>query len=159
MICAGTGWQWYSPSLDPWMADTFSLSASQTGLVLLAFGLTYTVFTPIIGYLTDNGLDGLSCMILGNLCIFITFLFLGPIPPLHSLGHHLWLSVLSLGVQGIGSAATYIGSLLYMMKGVDMAGLPDKEQTRGKSLISSLLHIMFIHFVSISHGLKFVGAG
>ena len=28
----------------------------------------------------------------------------------------LWLSVLSIGVQGLGSAATYLGSLLIMMK-------------------------------------------
>ena len=127
-----SGWQWYSPSLDPWMESTFGLTASQTGLVFLAFGLAYTIFSFIFGYLTDKGLDGMSIMTIGNLLIMIAFIFLGPVPPLlQALGNNLWLSVFSLTIQGIGSAATYIGSLLFMMKGVSDAGLPDKEQTRG----------------------------
>jgi len=137
MVAAGVGWQWYSPSLDPWMESTFGLTASQTGLVFLAFGLAYTIFSFIFGYLTDKGLDGMSIMTIGNLLIMIAFIFLGPVPPLlHALGNNLWLSVFSLTIQGIGSAATYIGSLLFMMKGVSDAGLPDKEQTRG--MVSSL---------------------
>ena len=45
-------------------------------------------------------------------------------------------SQVSVGLQGVGTAATYIGTLLYMMRGVSEAGLPDKEQTRG--MVSSL---------------------
>ena len=45
-------------------------------------------------------------------------------------------SRVSPGLQGVGTAATYIGTLLYMMRGVSEAGLPDKEQTRG--MVSSL---------------------
>ena len=45
-------------------------------------------------------------------------------------------SRVSEGLQGVGTAATYIGTLLYMMRGVSEAGLPDKEQTRG--MVSSL---------------------
>ena len=114
------------------METTFGLTASQTGLVFLAFGLAYTIFTFLFGYLTDKGLDGMSIMTIGNLLIMIAFIFLGPLPPLlKAFGNNLWLSVFSLTIQGIGSAATYIGSLLFMMKGVSDAGLPDKEQTRG----------------------------
>ena len=132
MVCAGTGWQWYSPSLDPWLMETFGLTASQTGLVFMAFGMMYTVFTVVFGYLTDRGLGGLVSMLIGNLCILLTFVLLGPMPPLTDLlGNSLPLSVLSLAIQGVGSAATYIGSLLFMLKGVSEAGLPDKEQTRG----------------------------
>ena len=60
MVCAGTAWQWYSPSLDPYMQTTFQLSASQTGLVFMAFGITYTIFTPLFGYLTDKGLYAIN---------------------------------------------------------------------------------------------------
>ena len=135
MVCAGTGWQWYSPSLDPWLMETFGLTASQTGLVFMAFGLTYTLFTSVFGYLTDRGMGGLVSMLTGNLCILVTFVFLGPMPPLTDLiGNLLPLTVTSLAIQGIGSAATYIGSLLFMLKGVSEAGLPDNEQTRGVSL-------------------------
>ena len=132
MVCAGTGWQWYSPSLDPWLMETFGLTASQTGLVFMAFGLTYTLFTSVFGYLTDRGMGGLVSMLTGNLCILVTFVFLGPMPPLTDLiGNLLPLTVTSLAIQGIGSAATYIGSLLFMLKGVSEAGLPNNEQTRG----------------------------
>ena len=112
--------------------ETFGLTASQTGLVFMAFGMMYTVFTVVFGYLTDRGLGGLVSMLIGNLCILLTFVLLGPMPPLTDLlGNSLPLSVLSLAIQGVGSAATYIGSLLFMLKGVSEAGLPDKEQTRG----------------------------
>ena len=132
MVCAGTAWQWYSPSLEPWAQDTFGLTSAQTGLVFMAFGMTYTVFTSLFGLLTDRGLDGLTSMVVGSLCILATFIFLGPMPPLSFLGSNLGLTIAAIALQGVGSAAVYIGSLLYMMKGVSEAGLPDKEQTRGE---------------------------
>ena len=58
MVCAGTAWQWYSPSLEPWAQDTFGLTSAQTGLVFMAFGLAYTLATPVFGLLTDRGLGG-----------------------------------------------------------------------------------------------------
>merc|ERR1712106_533282 len=100
------------------------------------FGLVYTIFTPLVGFLTDKGLDGVVAMLIGNLTIAIGFVFLGPIPPFSAIGGRLWLTVVSLGLQGMGSAATYLGTLLYMMKGVTEAGLPDNEQTKG--MVSSL---------------------
>ena len=137
MICAGTAWQWYSPSLEPFLVQTYGLSSFQTGLVFMAFGVTYTIFTPIVGYLTDRGLDGMTVIILGNLAILLAFLLLGPVPPVKSLlGGSLGLTVFSVGLQGLGSGATYLGSLLLMMRAVLEAGLPDKEQTRG--MVSSL---------------------
>ena len=71
-------------------------------------------------------------MVVGSLCILATFIFLGPMPPLSFLGSNLGLTIAAIALQGVGSAAVYIGSLLYMMKGVSEAGLPDKEQTRGE---------------------------
>ena len=89
----------------------------------------------MVGYLTDKGLNGLHAIIIGNFLIFLGFVFIGPVPPLESLAS-LKLTIASLGVQGLGSAFTYIGSLVFMMRGALGAGLPDKEQTRG--MVSSL---------------------
>ena len=135
LIFAGCGWAWYSASLEPFLRNKYDLTASQTGLAFMVFGLTYTIFTPVFGALTDKGLDGLTATILGNFVIFLGFVFLGPIPPLKFLGG-LSMSVTALGLQGLGSAFTYIGTLLFMMNSVKDAGLPDKEQTRG--MVSSL---------------------
>ena len=94
------------------------------------------VFTPVFGFLSDKGLDGLLIIMIGNSFIALAFIFLGPIPPLSFLGSSLWLTFLSIGVQGMGFAATYIGTLLYMMKSARESGLPDTEQTYG--MVSSL---------------------
>ena len=55
IICAGLAWQWYSPSLEPHLLNTFNLPPSTTGLVFTAFGITYSIFSPVAGYLTDKG--------------------------------------------------------------------------------------------------------
>jgi len=137
LICAGTAWQWYAPSLEPFLVQTYGVSSFQTGLVFMAFGVTYTLSTPIAGFLTDRGVDSVNFVIIGNFLILVAFIFLGPVPVLRSvLGSKLELTVVSVGLQGLGSGATYLGSLLLMMKGVGLAGLPDKEQTRG--MVSSL---------------------
>ena len=133
---SGSAWTWYSASLEPWLKEEFGVTSSETGLILVTFGLTYTVFTPLCGFLSDRGLDGLVSMTIGNLIICIGFILLGPIPPFSAIGGKLWLVVVSLGLQGLGSAATYLGTLLYMMKGALDSGLPDNEQTKG--MVSSL---------------------
>jgi len=136
LMFSGSAWAWYSASLEPFLEENFGLSSSQTGLVFMTFGLSYTIFTPLCGYLTDKGFDGLTAMLLGNLTIALGFVLLGPIPPFSAIGGKLWLSVVSLALQGMGSAATYLGTLLYMMKGILEAGLPDNDQTKG--MVSSL---------------------
>ena len=133
---SGSAWAWYSASLEPWLKEEFGLSSSSTGLVLMTFGLVYTIFTPLCGFLADRGMDGLIAMTVGNLVISVGFVFLGPIPPFQAIGGQLWLVVVSLGLQGLGSAATYLGALLYMMKSCINSGLPDNEQTNG--MVSSL---------------------
>ena len=97
LVCAGTGWQWYAPSLGPWLEDTFGLSAAQTGLVFMAFGLAYTLATPVFGLLTDRGLGGLASMAGGSLAVLV------------SLGTSLPLSVAAVALHGAGTAAVYIG--------------------------------------------------
>jgi len=137
---AGSSWSWYSATLEPFLGAEYNLTSSQTGLVFTAFGTAYTVFTPLFGFLSDKGLGGLSAILFGNLMISLGFLFMGPIPPFSALSGNLWLTVVSVSVQGLGSAATYLGSLLYMMKGVKDAGLPETEQV--KSMVSSLWVVM-----------------
>ena len=94
------GWQWYSASIEVYFEETFYLVSSETGLYLMMFGLSYTIATPIFGYLTDRGFGGLESMILGNFLISVAFMFLGPIPPFQRLGQMLWIPVSCFGLQG-----------------------------------------------------------
>ena len=135
MLVAGSGWSWYLASLEPFLKQMYGISASKTGLVFMTFGASYSLFSLVVGFLTDKGLHGLNAIIIGNFLIFLGFLFIGPVPPLRSLGS-LELTTVSLGVQGLGSAFTYVGSLVLMMRAALGAGLPDKEQTR--AMVSGL---------------------
>ena len=102
----------------------------------MVYGAAYTLFTPLFGFLNDKGLDGLVIMLIGNFLITLGFVFIGPLPPLRMIGGHLWLTIVSMLVQGIGSAGTFLASLLYMMKSIREAGLPETDQSKG--MVSSL---------------------
>ncbi|XP_023339119.1 MFS-type transporter SLC18B1 isoform X2 [Eurytemora carolleeae] len=136
LIFAGCARSWYAASLEPFLNKKFGLTSGQCGLVFMAPGLTYTIFTPIFGIFIDRGFHSMKVMIIGNVVILLSFFFMGPIPQLETLGSNLWLTVLSIGVQGLGTAGTFLGALLLMMKGTGLGGLPDTEQVKG--MVSSL---------------------
>ena len=131
---ASSAYAWYTASLAPYLTITYSLTVGQTGLVLLVNGLLYTSFTPVFGWLTDHYITGLQAQILGNLLISTSYMFIGPIPPLESagVGHHVWVLCAAVGVQGVGSAALYLGSLLHMMRAVSGQG------EESQAMVSSL---------------------
>ena len=80
----------------------------------MAFGIAYTLFTPVIGFLIDKGLDGLHSIIVGNFIIFLGFVFIGPIPPLKHLAS-LEVTVSALGTQG--SDGNLIFSISMLLSG------------------------------------------
>lgn len=124
-----------SNSSDNDQEEIIELNSSEIGLVFMAFSVGYTIFTPLFGVLIDKGLNGLTTLLIGNLLIALSYIFVGPLPQLSFLGQHLWLTTLSVGLNGIGCSATYLGSLIYMMKCVHET-LPNNDQTRG--MVSSL---------------------
>jgi len=137
LTLAGTARSWYAASMEPFLFDRFGLNSAQSGLVFMAPGLTYTIFTPFFGWAIDRGFASLKVMILGNFTIMLAFTFMGPIPQFHSaLGTNLYITTTSVGVQGIGTAGVFLGSLMLMMKGTSAGGLPGTEQVKG--MVSSL---------------------
>lgn len=105
-------------SLQPFLAKTYELTPATTGLFFMLFGATYTAFTPVFGWLMDRGvLDGFTALLLGNLGIGLALACLAPAPPLNLvLARHPWLPGLSMALQGAATSATYIGSLICMLK-------------------------------------------
>jgi len=132
---AGTGWSWYSGTLEPFLEIKFNVNSSEIGLIFMTFSVGYTIFTPIFGILMDKGLPGLHTLLLGNLIITLSYLFVGPSPLMSFIGRHLWVTTVANGVNGMGCAATYLGSLVYMVKSAE-AHLPRNDQTKG--MVSSL---------------------
>ena len=97
-MISGSAWSWYNSSLESFLSDEHQLDSSGTGLLFLIFGISYTIFNPLYGYLMDKmNSNGLSFICFGSLMIAISFVFLGPIPQLDKLEGNLWLTGLSIG--------------------------------------------------------------
>ena len=105
-------------SLQPFLAKTYGLTPTTTGLFFLLFGATYTTFTPVFGWLMDKEVvDGFTALLLGNLGIGLALACLAPAPPLDLiLTQHSWLPGLCMALQGAATSASYIGSLICMLK-------------------------------------------
>ena len=84
----------------------------------MLFGATYTTFTPVFGWLMDKEVvDGFTALLLGNLGIGLALACLAPAPPLDLiLAQHSWLPGLCMALQGAATSASYIGSLICMLK-------------------------------------------
>lgn len=134
---AGTAWSWYSGTLEPFLEQKFHVHSSEVGLIFMTFSVGYTFFTPIFGILMDKGLNGLTTLLIGNTIITISYIFMGPSPLFYSvLGRgNLLMTTVANGVNGMGCAATYLGSLVYMVKSAE-AHLPNNDKTKG--MVSSL---------------------
>jgi len=137
IVLAGIAKRWYSGSLGPFLRDTYNLSSSQIGLVFLSFGLVYSICVPLVGILIHRGVDCLVTILIGNILIAVSFIFIGPIPSLVPLlGQHLGPTVATIGLQGAGSGFAYIGSFLYINRQVTISELPKSDQTN--AMVSSL---------------------
>ena len=73
---AGIGWTWHAASLEQFLWSSYAMTSAHTGLVFMLFGLCYTIFTPVFGFLTVKGLDGFSAMATGNFAIFLAYIFI-----------------------------------------------------------------------------------
>ena len=132
LTCTSCSWYWYQASLEPFLQDSFDFDEAKTGLVFMAGASSYSIATPVFGFLIDKGFSEINLIIFGNLLVTVAYLFLGPIPFLSFLGSSYWFTTISILLQGVGTAAAYLGSLCFMLQ----SGLPDTEQA--ESMVSSL---------------------
>jgi len=86
--------------LLPEMIKDFQITKAQAGMIKSGFALTYLLFAPLMGWLTDR--------IGGRRVISFFSLFLGGGTFLMSQADGLTLSVLFYSVVGIGAAATWV---------------------------------------------------
>jgi sugar phosphate permease len=105
------------PILLPEMIKDLHLTKAQAGLIKSAFGITYLVFAPIMGSLTDR--------VGGRKVISLFCLFLGGGAFLMSKAESLLASALFFGIVGVGAAAMWVPSATLIQKwfGADKRGL------------------------------------
>ena len=135
LMMAGTAWSWYSTTLETQLRIKHGMTSAQTGLVFLSTALTYIITSPLVGKMCDLGWGGFKLITTGSLIITIGFLCMGPLSFL-KIFSGLWVTITSMGLQGIGISFVYIGTLLTMMGELEACGLPNTDQSKG--MVSSL---------------------
>jgi len=79
-MCASSSQDWYSGFLEPHLKNKFELGSEHVGLIVLAFGLTYTFAVPVFGVVVDRGFSPFGFFVSGQITIALSMYFLGPIP-------------------------------------------------------------------------------
>lgn len=96
------------PILLPEMIRDLQLTKAQAGLIKSAFAITYLVFAPIMGWLTDH--------IGGRKVISFFCFFLGGGAFLMGKAETLFASSVFFGIVGVGSAAMWVPSATLIQK-------------------------------------------
>ncbi|XP_030412193.1 MFS-type transporter SLC18B1 isoform X2 [Gopherus evgoodei] len=96
------------PTMSLFVSEKFKVPAGYVGLVFLGLALSYTLSSPLLGFLSDK-MPHLRkwLLVFGGLLTALSFFLLGPAPILH-IESKLWMFVLmlvltgfSLGMSGI----------------------------------------------------------
>ncbi len=105
------------PILLPEMIKDLHLTKAQAGLIKSGFAVTYLVFAPVMGWLTDR--------IGGRKVISFFCLFLGGGAFLMGKAESLLASVVFFGIVGLGAAAMWVPSATLIQKwfGTNKRGL------------------------------------
>jgi sugar phosphate permease len=132
------------PILLPEMIVDLQLTKAQAGLIKSAFAITYLVFAPIMGWLTDR--------IGGRKVISFFCLFLGGGAFLMGKAQSLFGLATSFGIVGIGSAAMWVPSAALIqnwfgMKRRGMAlGILNASSGAGFGLMGLILPVMVVGY-------------
>ncbi|XP_053701247.1 MFS-type transporter SLC18B1 [Synchiropus splendidus] len=95
-------------TLSLFAMDKFNLSPGYVGLIMLGLSLPYCLGSPVMGYFTDKyPVLRAWFVVIGGLCIALSFVLLGPAPFL-GIPSQLWLLILMLSVIGFSLGMTAI---------------------------------------------------
>jgi len=149
--CAGSAPAWYSASLEPHLNHKYGLGPDKTGLLMITYSLTYTVMAPLFGVLMDYCLSTRTSVLIGNTLIMVSMLALGPVPGLSIIESVPEVGI-TLFIQGIGTAASCIGTLIGMVQCSQDANMPQTDQTTGMLTSVWLMGLCMGSFVGASGG-------
>jgi len=151
LVLTGASTEWYQPSLEPYVRSQFGLTPFQASLFFMVDGGSYALATPVWGLLLDKGLDSRAALILGSGIICLSYLGLGPIPPLTP---SITQVCITTALHGVGMAANFLATLTIMLSaGGKRVGGEETEQLRG--MVTSL----WITFESVGGFLGATGGG
>ncbi|XP_070595954.1 MFS-type transporter SLC18B1 isoform X1 [Erythrolamprus reginae] len=92
------------PTMSLFVLEKFKLPVGYVGLVFLALALPYSLFSPLLGFLSDKKPRLRKWLLIsGAFLTTLCYFFLGPAPILH-IESRLWLFILMLVVDGFALA-------------------------------------------------------
>lgn len=109
-LVTGISCQWYQPSLEPFLRDTFGMSPFQASLLFIVDGGMYAVMTPLVGMGLDRGLGPGPCLAVGCGIISSAFLVLS----MSALQPSLLQVGIGAGLNGVGMAVNYLSTFHLM---------------------------------------------
>ncbi len=132
------------PILLPEMIKDLHMTKAQAGLIKSAFAITYLVFSPIMGWLTDR--------IGGRKVISFFCLFLGGGTFLMGKAENMVTSAIYFGIVGVGSAAMWVptATLIQNWFGMKKRGLAlgilNASSGAGFGLMGVLLPVLVLQY-------------
>jgi len=129
LVLTGVASEWYQPTLEPYLREQFDLTPFQASLFFMIDGATYALATPVWGLLLDKGVNSFTTLLLGSIVISVSYLGLGPCPP---LAPSITQVCVASALHGIGMSANFIATLTAMLSaGGKRAAGGETEQLRG----------------------------
>ncbi|KAF6035610.1 SLC18B1 [Bugula neritina] len=137
MVSCGMSLSYLGPIFSPYMKATFpNISIPQIGLLFTIASGIYALLAPVMGYISDKGLEG-SLAVIGSFITAAGFLLLGPNPWLAKfIPISIPETVIALILFGVGAGGIMIPIFPLLYRMARSCGLPDNLQTFG--LVSGL---------------------
>ncbi|RUS77205.1 hypothetical protein EGW08_015032 [Elysia chlorotica] len=93
--------------------------------------ILYTLFTPVIGLLTDKLNIKEALLLVSSLGCCLAYLLLGPTPILAFLPRHLWVVLLGYMILGVSEAGLTIPTAKSLVTGAMELNFPSDVSTHG----------------------------
>lgn len=116
------------PTLEPHLR-TFDLTPVMLGLIFLAGAGTYSLFSPIVGWMSAK-VNKEALMAVGLLLVAFGYLMIGPTPFLQ-LPVSLTINTLSLAIICTAYAIAFVPTFENILQAVTARGAPDDTNTNG----------------------------
>ncbi|XP_046565540.1 MFS-type transporter SLC18B1-like [Haliotis rubra] len=115
----------------------FNISQSVIGVIYATCPGAYSVSCMVSASILERNVPAVPVLVTGICCLAIDFLFIGPAPILSFVESTLWLSILSMGLVGIFTAAVVTSAVKYIFKQARNLGYDNSNSTFG--LLSGLI--------------------
>ncbi|GFR88982.1 MFS-type transporter SLC18B1 [Elysia marginata] len=123
--------------------ETYGLTPFMIGMCFALHPVLYTIFTPLLGLLTDKFSITGPLLLLSSLGCCIAYLLIGPAPVLRFLPSELWVVLLGYMILGVSEAGLTIPTAKCLCQGATELGFPSDVRTHG---IMSGLNVGGYHF-------------